>query len=147
MAHAGRGRADTSFISYFLVAVRGGAKVAVVSTRDFRITVRGTFDGLTSDQRAELLTAAEAHDLYHAEFTPEGHLSYDIAARPAFTFRFLESGEKAEDVTAATERAEAATVAWLGKRGYAYKNLRSQATDMAEVPLSKRQRHAITKKR
>jgi hypothetical protein len=70
-----------------------------------------------------------------------------VATRPAFTFRFLESGEKAEDITAATERAEAAAVAWLSERGYAYKNVRSQATDMAEVPLSKRQRHAITKAR
>lgn len=64
---------------------------------------------------------------------------------PPFTFRFLESREKAEDITAATERAEAAAVAWLSQRGYAYKNLRSQATDMAEAPLGKRQRHAITK--
>ena len=118
-----------------------------MSTRNFRITVRGAFDGLTAEQRAELLAAAEAHDIYHSEFTAEGHLTYDIAARPAFTFRFLESGEKAEDITAATERAEAAAAAWLSQRGYAYKNLRSQATDMAEAPLSKRQRHAITKTR
>ena len=118
-----------------------------MSTRQFRITVRGAFDGLTSDQRAELLAEAEAHDIFHSQFTAEGHLTYDIAARPAFTFRFLESGEKAEDITAATGRAEAAAVAWLSQRGYAYKNLRAQATDMAEVPLSKRQRHAITKAR
>jgi hypothetical protein len=116
-----------------------------VSTRDFRITVRGAFDGLASDQRAELLAEAEAHDIFHSEFTAEGHLTYDIAARPAFTFRFLESGEKAEDITAATERAEAAAAAWLSQRGYAYKNLRSQAADMAEAPLGKRQRRAITK--
>ena len=116
-----------------------------MSTRDFRITVRGAFDGLTSDQRAELLAEAEAHDIFHSEFTADGHLTYDIAARPAFTFRFLESGEKAEDIAAATERAEAAAVSWLSQRGYAYKNLRSQATDMAEAPLGKRQRHAITK--
>lgn len=118
-----------------------------MSSREFRITVRGAFDGLTSAQRVELLAEAEAHDIFHAAFTPEGHLSYDIAARPAFTFRFLESGEKAEDITAASERAEAAAVAWLSEHGYRYKNLRSQATDMAEVPLSKRQRHAITKER
>ena len=118
-----------------------------MSTRDFRITVRGVFDRLTSDQKAELLAQAEAHDIYHSEFTAEGHLTYDVAARPAFTFRFLDSGEKAEDITAATARAEAKAVAWLGQRGLAYKNLSSTATDMAEVPLSKRQRHAITKAR
>jgi hypothetical protein len=105
------------------------------------------FDGLTAGQRAELLAVAEAHDIFHSQFTAEGHITYDIAARPAFTFRFLESGEKPEDIAAATERAEAAAAAWLSQRGYGYKNLRSQATDMAEAPLSKRQRHAITKER
>jgi len=118
-----------------------------VGTREFRITVRGAFDGLTAGQRAELLAQAGAHDIYRSEFTPEGHLTYDVAARPAFTFRFLESGEKAEDITAAAERAEAAAAAWLTGRGYGYKNLRSQAADMAEAPLSKRQRHAVTKAR
>ncbi len=88
-----------------------------VTTRDFRIKVRGVFENLSDEQRAELLAAAAEHDLFGAEFTREGHLSYDLAARPFFTFRFADSGESDEDLTAATERAESAARAWLDGRG------------------------------
>ncbi|MER5185217.1 DUF6204 family protein [Streptomyces sp. NPDC002896] len=113
-----------------------------MSTRTFRITVRGVFDGLSADQRAELVAHTHEHDVLHAAFTPEGHLSYDIAARPAFTFRFQDSGEAEEDILEATERAEAAAEAWLTERGYGYKNLRSKAEDLSQAPLGKRQRRA-----
>ncbi|MFJ9559575.1 DUF6204 family protein [Streptomyces fuscichromogenes] len=111
-----------------------------MTTRTFRVTVRGVFDGLSAPQRAELLSRAAEHDVLHAAFTPEGHLSYDIAARPAFTFRFQDTGEEEEDIVAATERAEAAAGAWLAERGYGYKNLRSSAQDLSQAPLGKRQR-------
>ncbi|QIZ00242.1 DUF6204 family protein [Streptomyces sp. S1D4-11] len=113
-----------------------------MSTRTFRVIVRGVFDGLGAQQRAELLGRASEHDVLHAAFTPEGHLSYDLTARPAFTFRFLDSGEAEEDILEATERAEAATEAWLTERGYGYKNLRSKAEDLSQAPLGKRQRRA-----
>lgn len=113
-----------------------------MSSRTFRIMVRGAFDALTPDQRAELLADAAEHDVLHAAFTPEGHLSYDLAARPFFTFRFLDSGEAEEDILAATERAEEAARAWLGERGYSYKRLRSTAEDLSQAPLGKRQRRA-----
>lgn len=113
-----------------------------MSTRAFRITVRGVFDGLSADQRAELLAHASEHDVLQAAFTPEGHLSYDLAARAAFTFRFLDSGEAAEDILAATARAEAAAETWLTERGYNYKNLKSQAEDLSQAPMGKRQRRA-----
>jgi Family of unknown function (DUF6204) len=113
-----------------------------VSTRTFRITVRGVFDGLGAEQRAELLAHSAEHDVLHAAFTPEGHLSYDLAARTAFTFRFQDTGEAEEDILAATERAEAAARAWLTERGYGWKNLRSQAEDLSQAPLGRRQRRA-----
>lgn len=113
-----------------------------MSTRTFRVTVRGVFDALTAEQRAELVARAAEHDVLRAAFTPEGHLSYDIAARPAFTFRFQDSGEAEEDILDATERAEEAARAWLDERGYGYKNLRSQAEDLSQAPLGKRQRRA-----
>jgi uncharacterized protein DUF6204 len=113
-----------------------------VSTRTFRITVRGAFDGLSTDQRAELLADAAAHDILHAAFTPEGQLTYDLAARPFFTFRFLDSGSAEEDILDATARAETAAVAWLTARGYGYKSLKSQAEDLSQAPMSKRQRRA-----
>ncbi|MBV6698219.1 DUF6204 family protein [Kitasatospora aureofaciens] len=113
-----------------------------MSTRTFRIMVRGVFDGLTTEQRAELQAHAPEHDVLHATFTPEGHLTYDLTARAAFTFRFLDSGEAEEDILDATERAEQSAQAWLTERGYGYKNLRSQADDLSQAPLGKRQRRA-----
>ncbi|MFC5201732.1 MULTISPECIES: DUF6204 family protein [Streptomyces] len=117
-----------------------------MSTRSFRITVRGVFDGLGTDQRSELLARAAEHDVLRAAFTAEGHLSYDLAARSAFTFRFLDSGEEEEDILEATERAEEAAKAWLTQRGYLYKNLRSSAEDLSQAPLGKRQRRAAAAK-
>lgn len=116
-----------------------------MTTRDFRIMVRGVFSDLSAEQRAELLADAAEHDILHAAFTPEGHLSYDIAARPAFTFRFLDSGEAEDDIVFAQERAEQAAQAWLEARGYGFKDLKSQAEDMSQAPLGKRQRREIRK--
>jgi len=81
-----------------------------------------------------------------AAFTPDGHLSYDIAVRDAFTFRFLDSGEGGQDIVVATGRAEEAAKAWLAGRGYGYKNLRSAAEDLSQMPLSKRQRRALAQR-
>jgi hypothetical protein len=111
-----------------------------MSSRSFRVMVRGFSDGLSAGQRAELLARAAEHDVLDASFTKEGHLSYDIAARDAFTFRFLDSGE---DILLAAGRAEDAARAWLTGRGYGFKHLRSQAEDLSQMPLSKRQRRAL----
>ncbi|MGW7820955.1 DUF6204 family protein [Streptomyces puniciscabiei] len=113
-----------------------------MTTRTFRITVRGTFDGLTDTQRAELLADAAEHDVLRAAFTPEGSLTYDIAARPAFVFRFSDTGEEEEHILEAAERAEDAAKAWLTERGYGFKNLRSTAEDLSQAPMGKRQRRA-----
>ncbi|MER6734403.1 DUF6204 family protein [Streptomyces puniciscabiei] len=113
-----------------------------MTTRTFRITVRGTFDGLTGTQRTELLADAAEHDVLRAAFTPEGTLTYDIAARPAFVFRFSDTGEEEEDVLEAIERAEGAAKAWLTERRYGFKNLRSTAEDLSQAPMGKRQRRA-----
>ncbi|AKG45297.1 DUF6204 family protein [Streptomyces xiamenensis] len=113
-----------------------------MSTRTFRVTVRGAFSGLTGEQRAELLARAPEHDVLRAAFTPQGHLSYDIAARDAFTFRIAREGEAEEDILTATEDAETVLRQWLSDRGYGYKNLRSQAQDLSQAPLGKRQRRA-----
>ncbi|MFC9925719.1 DUF6204 family protein [Streptomyces sp. NPDC127190] len=113
-----------------------------MSTRTFRITVRGAFDGLTESQRAALLAEAAEHDVLRAAFTPEGTLAYDIAARPAFTFRFSATGEEEEDILEATEQAVQAATAWLTERGYGFKNLRSSAEDLSQAPMGKRQRRA-----
>ncbi len=113
-----------------------------MSTRTFRITVRGAFDALTDAQRAALLADAAEHDVLRAAFTPEGTLTYDIAARPAFAFRFSATGEKEEDILEATERAEETAKSWLTARGYGFKHLRTTAEDLSQAPLGKRQRRA-----
>jgi hypothetical protein len=113
-----------------------------VSTRTFRIKVRGEFKALSPEQRAELLAHASEHDALGASFTPEGHLSYDIAARPFFTFRFSDTGESDEDLVASTERAEAAAAAWLDERGLTFRLIRTQADDLSQAPMSKRQRRS-----
>lgn len=117
----------------------------LVTTRTFRITVRGVFTQLSGEQRAELLAEAAEHDIIQATYTPEGHLSYDIAARSAFTFRFQDSGEDEEDILLATERAEQAARAWLDERGYGYKELKSRAEDLSQAPAGKRQKREARK--
>ncbi|MDT3441668.1 MULTISPECIES: DUF6204 family protein [unclassified Pseudofrankia] len=118
-----------------------------MSGRTFRVTVRGMFDSLSEAQRAELLAKAADHDLFLAAFTPEGNLTYDLDARPFFAFRYLDArpaGEADDDpagtLTAAVTRAEAAASAWLDERGYGYRNLRSSAEDLAQMPLGSRAR-------
>ena len=114
-----------------------------MSERALRIKVRGIFDQLSSEQRDELIGRAAEHDVLNAAFTTEGHLSYDLAARPFFTFRFLESGQSAEDIEPAAARALAAATAWLTDRGYGFRDLKTEAEDMSQVALSKRQRRAL----
>ncbi|MFI5765037.1 DUF6204 family protein [Streptomyces sp. NPDC051563] len=116
-----------------------------MSTRTFRITVRGSFDGLTEEQRTALLADAARHDMLTAEFTAEGHLTYDVAARPFFTFRFLAEGEAEEDILDATAHAELAAETWLTEHGYGFKRMSSQAQDLTLAPLSKRQRQAAAR--
>lgn len=111
-----------------------------MTTRTIRVTVRGAFDGLDADQHAGLLAQAAQHDLAFAAFTAEGSLSYDIATRPFFTFRFARTAETEQDIPAAVRDAEAAAAAYLDEHGYGFKNLSSQAVDMSQVPLGKRGR-------
>jgi hypothetical protein len=111
-----------------------------MTTRAIRVTVRGVFDALTDQQRAGLLAAAAEHDISYAEYTPEGHLSYDIAARPSFTFRFLASAEDEAGVPDAAARAELTAEEWLTTHGYGYKRLTSTVVDLSQAPAGARQR-------
>ncbi|MFE3020490.1 DUF6204 family protein [Streptomyces sp. NPDC059256] len=117
-----------------------------MTTRVFRVTVRGVFCDLDAAQRTALLDRASEHSVLRAAFTPEGHLSYDIAVRTAFTFRFQDTGEREEDIVAAVERAETVAWAWLDERGYGYKNLRAQGEDLSQAPLGKRQRREAARR-
>ena len=113
-----------------------------MGSREFRIKVRGEFKDLTDEQRSGLLADASEHDMLSSAFTREGHLAYDVAARPFFTFRFADTGETDDDLVAATERAVSAAGAWLDARGLSYKLKDPVADDLSQAPMSKRQRRA-----
>ncbi|AEV85184.1 hypothetical protein ACWT_4164 [Actinoplanes sp. SE50] len=113
-------------------------------TRTIRVTVRGSFDNLTDKQKTEL-TANGGDDLLTAQYTEQGHLTYDIAARPFFTFRFAEQVTEEKEIPQAAINAEMKAVAWLEEHGYGYKKITSQTVDMSEVPLGKRGRREAAK--
>ena len=113
----------------------------ISDSRTIRVTVRGSFDALSEEQRKELLASAAEHaDILAVRYTEQGHLTYDLAARPFFTFRFAEEVTDAKDVAGVTARAEARAAAWMQARGYGFKRLTSQTVDLSEVPLGKRGR-------
>lgn len=109
-------------------------------SRTVRITVKGSFDGLSADQQAELVAEQGRHSFLHTEYTPEGYLAYDLPARPFFTFRFLAQAEQEDEIPLLALEAEEKAAAWMAGRGYPVKNLSSQTVDMSEVPLGKRGR-------
>jgi hypothetical protein len=117
-----------------------------MSSRTVRVTVRGAFHQLTGEQRAELLAEAAEHDFRYTRYTPEGHLSYDLAARPSFAFRFAEQVSDEAQVPAVTARAEAAAAAWLTARGLRYQHLTSQTVDLSQMPLGKRGRREAARR-
>jgi hypothetical protein len=111
-----------------------------MSSRTIRVTVKGSFDGLSAEQTADLAAGQGDHDFLRTEYTAEGYLAYDIPARPFFTFRFAEQADDAAGVAAAGTRAEAKALAWMAANGYPIKNVTVQTVDMSEVPLGKRGR-------
>ncbi|BCJ48069.1 hypothetical protein GCM10010168_24290 [Actinoplanes ianthinogenes] len=116
----------------------------MTESRTIRVTVRGSFDNLSAEQRAEL-AADGGDDLLTVQYTERGHLTYDIAARPFFTFRFAERVSDEKEIPQAAIRAEMKAVAWLEERGYGYKKITSQTVDMSEVPLGKRGKREAAK--
>ena len=105
------------------------------TTRPYRVTVRGQFDGLTDDQRHRLLADADVHDTVTAgRFTEEGTVTYqrDLVG---FTFRYIVAAAgPAGDSDAATE-GELRAIEWLERAGWPYKRL---STVVAPVPEPRR---------
>ncbi|GLY03004.1 MULTISPECIES: DUF6204 family protein [Actinoplanes] len=113
----------------------------MTTSRTIRVTVRGSFDNLTDEQKTALIAAGADHaDILAVQYTEDGHLTYDLAARPFFTFRFGEQVTDEKDIPQVTARAEAKAAAWMADRGYAFKKLTSQTVDLSEVPLGPRGR-------
>src|SRR5690349_18148617 len=116
-------------------------------SRTIRVTVRGSFDGLSEAQLAELVAARAEHDFLNTSYTPEGYLAYDLPARPFFTFRFVATAEEATEIPAITAGAEQKAAAWMAERGYPVKSLTAQAVDMSEVPLGSRGKREAERRR
>ena len=109
-----------------------------MSSRTYRVIVRGVFDGLDDARRAALRARAAEHDLFAARFTEEGSLSYDDALA-AFSHRVVVRvdpgpGEEDDAHTAgqlsAIDRLEAA--------GLGYRRLRSTVTCVDDVRVHRR---------
>ena len=114
-----------------------------MSPRTLRITVSGSFQDLTEDQRNQLRARAADHDLLRASFTAEGDLTYDIDSRPFFTYRFLYEAETDEDLAPAVASAEDTARAALEQRGLSYRLRSTRVQDLSQAPLSKRQRREL----
>ncbi|WP_433797054.1 DUF6204 family protein [Actinoplanes sp. CA-252034] len=108
------------------------------TSRTIRVTVRGAFDNLSDAQKAQLMAAGGDHaDILAVQYTEDGHLTYDLAARPFFTFRFGEQVDDEREVAKVTARCEAKAAAWMTARGYGFKRITSQTVDLSEVPMGK----------
>ncbi|WP_018638195.1 DUF6204 family protein [Parafrankia elaeagni] len=117
-----------------------------MSARTFRVIVRGAFADLTAEQRAELAAHAAEHEPLRAAFTSEGTLTYEIDARPFFTFRFeitvdvdTAAGTNIESAAVAA-RGETRALAWLDEHGYRHKHLTSRADEVPQAPPGARAR-------
>jgi hypothetical protein len=115
-------------------------------SRAVRVTVRGSFDGLSGEQVAALVADAAAHDFLNTQYTAEGYLAYDLPGRPFFTFRFAEEAADADGVPDAGVRAQTKAEEWMAARGYPIKNVTVQVVDMAEVPLGRRGRREASRR-
>jgi uncharacterized protein DUF6204 len=98
----------------------------------FRVTIRGTFDGLSDADRAALLAGA---DPFMAAFTEAGTFTSDTGLS-AFTFRCQVPAGPDDGEQEAAQRAIAA----LDAHGYPYRILRVAVTDMSDIKIRRKGR-------
>ncbi|MCT2543548.1 MULTISPECIES: DUF6204 family protein [Streptomyces] len=101
----------------------------------YRVIVRGTWDGLTDEARARLLSEVDDHGLSAMQFTEEGSLTYDRALKH-FSFRYVVvcDAEDGEEMAAAI--AEDRAESHLDGRGCGHGALRSTVTDMDTMKIN-----------
>jgi len=103
-----------------------------VTLQVFRVIVRGKFDRLDDASRSTLLAAAAAHDVTRAAFRADGTFTYDTRL-VAFSFRYELRDDGDDPEGAIMDRARVMAESSLGALGVGYRNLRVEATNMADV--------------
>ena len=109
-----------------------------MSSRTYRVIVRGVLDGLDDDRRAWLREHAAEHDLFASAFTERGSTTYD-GSLSAFSHRVVvhvESGPGEEDD--ARTAGELSALQWLEDVGVGARRLRSTATCTDDVRVRRR---------
>ncbi|MFE9887205.1 DUF6204 family protein [Streptomyces scopuliridis] len=105
----------------------------------YRVIVRGTWDGLTDDDRARLLAEVGQHGLAQMRFTPEGSLTYDKVLKH-FSYRFVVVSDAADGEEMAGALAEDRTETALKALGCGHGELRSTVTDMDTMKINRKGR-------
>ena len=105
-----------------------------MSTRVYRVLVRGRFGDLDDATRRRLLAEAGEHDAVDAAFTAAGTLTYDTRL-VAFSLRYevRRPGDTGDPQAAAERDPLARAGADLAAAGIPFRDLRVQARDMADV--------------
>ncbi|MGY1717282.1 DUF6204 family protein [Geodermatophilus nigrescens] len=109
-----------------------------MSTRTYRVIVRGVLDGLDDDRRAWLRDHAAEHDLFASSFTERGSTAYD-GSLAAFSHRVVvhvDPGPGEEDD--ARTAGELSALQWLEEVGVGARRLRSTATCTDDVRIRRR---------
>ncbi|MFF9400733.1 DUF6204 family protein [Streptomyces sp. NPDC014744] len=101
----------------------------------YRVIVRGTWQGLTEEARARLLSGVDRHGLDAMQFTEAGSLSYDRVLKH-FSMRFVVVSDAADGEEMASAIAEDRAETWLRELGYGHGELRSTATDMDTMKIN-----------
>ncbi|MFD7428713.1 DUF6204 family protein [Streptomyces sp. NPDC059814] len=107
----------------------------------YRVIVRGTWEGLTDEARARLLTEVEQHGLAAMQFTEEGSLTYDRVLKH-FSFRYVVVSDALDGEEMASAIAEDRAETTLRASGYGHGELRSTATDMDTMKINYKGRRA-----
>ncbi|MFE4370288.1 DUF6204 family protein [Streptomyces sp. NPDC056835] len=105
----------------------------------YRVIVRGTWDGLTDDDRSRLLAEVDQHGLAQMRFTPEGSLTYDAALKH-FSYRFVVLSDAADGEEMAGALAEDRAGTALKALGCGHGELRSTVTDMDTMKINRKGR-------
>ena len=103
-----------------------------LSTRVFRVTVRGRFADLTDSARTYLTAAQADHDIFRSAYTPEGTFTYD-AGLGFFNLRYELRGSGAEAADLAELEGLDEAERFLTTMGFGYIALRVGVVDMSAL--------------